>query len=435
MQLIEKGWRSRWGYLLVGFLLSLLLSTGLVSCHSPHSASGAADRAEVEFWTMQLQPQYTDYFNDLIQRFEQQHPTVKVRWVDVPWAAMQSKIIIAVAAKTAPDVVNLNPSFAAQLAEKNVWLDLDGKVPTEVQQQYLPNIWKASTLDGKTFGLPWYLTSRIAIYNQNLLKQVGWDSPPATFTELFQLSQALKQKLGKMGFFSTLVPEDSGEVLESFVQRGVSLVDAEGKAAFNTAKGREIFQSWVDLYRNGWVPQEVLTEGHRYAIELYQRGDSAIVTSSPEFFKAIAKNAPAIAQVSAPAAQITGETGKKNVAVMNLVIPKETDQPEAALQFALFVTNNENQLAFAKAANVLPSTQAALSDPYFSELPPEPTVLDRARLITAKQLQSAEVLIPAMREVKRLQKVIYENMQAAMLNKKTVEMAIADAERAWNEDL
>jgi putative chitobiose transport system substrate-binding protein len=45
-----------------------------------------------------------------------------VRWVDIPWADMQSKILTAVAAGTAPDVVNLNPDFAAQLASKNAWL-------------------------------------------------------------------------------------------------------------------------------------------------------------------------------------------------------------------------------------------------------------------------------------------------------------------------
>jgi putative chitobiose transport system substrate-binding protein len=32
-----------------------------------------------------------------------------------------------------------------------------------------------------------------------------------------------------------------------------------------------------------------------------------------------------------------------------------------------------------------------------------------------------------------LQKIIYDNLQAAMLNQKTVDQAIADAEKSWNE--
>ena len=59
----------------------------------------------------QLQPDFTDYFNQLITDYEAQNPDVKVRWVDVPWADMQSKILTAVTAGTAPDVVNLNPDF------------------------------------------------------------------------------------------------------------------------------------------------------------------------------------------------------------------------------------------------------------------------------------------------------------------------------------
>ena len=413
-----------------------VLLTWLVGCGPAQSPTATQPgQAEVEFWTMQLQPQYTDYFNQLIAQFEQQNPAIKVRWVDVPWAGMESKILTAVAANTAPDVVNLNPNFASQLAERGAWLTLDDKIPPEVRQQYLSNIWQASVLNQQTFGVPWYLTTRISIYNQDLLKQAGIEQPPATFQQLMRVAQPVHEKTGKFVFFATLVPGDSGEVLESLVQEGVSLVDADGKAAFNTPKTREILQNWVDLYKQGSIPKEVLTEGHRYAIDLYQRGDLAMVQSGPEFFKAISKNAPAIASVSVPAAQITGSTGKKNVAVMNLVIPKQSDQPEAALKFALFVTNNQNQLAFAKAANVLPSTAQALQDPYFSQLPANPTPLDQARVVSAQQLKDAQVLIPAMKNVKQLQKLIYENLQAAMLGQKSVDQAVNDAANAWNQGI
>ena len=413
-----------------------VLLTWMVGC-GPASQPTATQpgQAEVEFWTMQLQPQYTDYFNQLIAQFEQQNPAIKVRWVDVPWAGMESKILTSVAANTAPDVVNLNPNFASQLAERGAWLTLDDKIPPEVRQQYLPNIWQANVLNQQTFGVPWYLTTRISIYNQDLLQQAGIEQPPATFQQLVSLAPQVHKKTGKFAFFATLVPGDSGEVLESLVQEGVSLVEVDGKAAFNTPKTREIFQTWVDLYKQGWIPKEVLTEGHRYAIDLYQRGDLVMVQSGPEFFKTISKNAPAIAAVSAPAAQITGATGKKNVAVMNLVIPKQSDQPDAALKFALFVTNNQNQLAFAKAANVLPSTGKALQDPYFSQLPANPTPLDQARVVSAQQLKDAQVLIPAMKNVKQLQKLIYENLQAAMLGQKSVDQALNDAANAWNQGI
>ncbi len=415
-------------------LLGVVLSWMVTSCGGPAPGgnSSTSGKQEVEFWTMQLQPQFTDYFNQLIATFEQENPTLKVRWVDVPWAEMERKILTAVTGKTAPDVVNLNPNFASQLAERNAWLDLDAKLSAEAKSLYLPNIWQASTLNGKSFGIPWYLTTRVAIYNTELLKQAGVAKPPATYFELAQAAKQVKDKTGKSAFFATMVPADSGEVLESLVQMGVELVDAQGKAAFNTPKGKAAFQYWVDLYKNGALPKEVLTEGHRYAIDLYQRGDTAILASGAEFLNAIATNAPSIAKVSASAPQIVGETGKKNVAVMNLAIPKDTDVPEAAIKFALFVTNDVNQLAFAKAAKVLPSTVKALQDPYFTTSPADATAVDKARVISAKQMADSQVLIPAMKNLKQLQKAIYENLQAAMLGQKSVDDAINAAAQEWN---
>ena len=427
----SKTWKQLAILALLGFLLSWV-----VSCSIGNVGTGARQSTSatgIEFWTMQLQPQFTDYFKNLVQTFETENPGVKVTWVDVPWSAMQSKILTAVSAKTAPDVVNLNPDFASALAGRNAWLDLDAKVPDSVRSAYLPNIWKASTLNGKSFGIPWYLTTQVTIYNTDLLKQAGITKPPATYEELAQVAAQVKQKTGKYAFFITLVPEDSADVMESFVQMGVTLVDEQGKAAFNTPQGKAAFQYWVDLYKNGLLPREVLTQGHRHGIELYQAGETALLSTGAEFLQTIAKNAPAIAKVSATAPQVTGETGKKNVAVMNLVIPRNTDQADAALKFALFVTNNQNQLTFAKAADVLPSTVQALSNNYFKTPPADASPLEKARIVSANQLQQAEVLIPAMKDLNLLQASIYENLQAAMLGEKTVEQAVADAAGQWNQ--
>ncbi len=421
-------WR-RFGILaLLGLLLSLV-----ISCRPTPSSSKSP---ELEFWTMQLQPKFTNYFKQRIALFEAKNPGVKVHWVDIPWAAMENKILTAVSAKTAPDVVNLNPGFASQLASRNAWLELDSRVPEAVRQQYLPNIWKDSTLNNKSFGIPWYLTTRVTIYNKDLLQKAGVSKPPATYAELVQVAKQIKEKTGKYAFFITVVPEDSGEILESLVQMGVELVDAQGKAAFNTPKGKAAFQYWVDFYQQGLMPKEALTQGHRRAIELYQAGETALLSSGAEFMDAIAKNAPSIANVSGASQQITGETNKKNVAVMNLVIPRDTDQPDVALKFALFVTNTENQLAFAKEANVLPSTIEGLKEyRRFLTSDGKASPEQQARDISASQMQEAEVLIPTMKNLNKLQKVIYENLQAAMLGKKTVDQAVADAEMEWNSSL
>lgn len=430
---IVKRWRQFGIFALLGLLLSWVVSCTPNSAGNAGQSGAASGTAEVEFWTMQLEDKFADYFKQLIAQFEQANPDVKIRWVDVPWADMQSKILTAVSAGTAPDVVNLNPDFAAQLAGRNAWLTLDDRIPEAEKAKYLPNIWKASTLEGQSYGIPWYLSTSITVFNQNLLQQAGVTQPPSTYEDLAKVAKQVREKTGKYAFFTTVVPEDSAEVLQSMVQMGVTLLDDQGKAAFNTDAGQAAFQYWTDLYQQGLLPKEVLTQGHRRAIELYQTGETALLSTGPQFLNTIATNAPAVAQVSAVAAQISGPADRKSVAVMNLVIPRNTDQPDAALKFALFVTDDANQLTFAKAANVLPSTVAALQDPYFTQVSADAPAIDQARVISAKQMQQAEVLLPNQKDIKELQKIVYDNLQAAMLGEKPVEKALADAAADWDQ--
>ena len=390
---------------------------------------------------MQLKPNFTEYFADLNRNFEEQNELLTLRWIDISWSAMENKILTSISAKTAPDVVNLNPKFASQLATRNAWLDLESVVPPDVKATYLPKIWQASTIEvcqastcnEQTFGLPWYLTTTITIYNQELLSAAGIKQPPQNYSELAQAAKTIKEKTGKYAFFISFVPNDSGDVLESLVKMGVNLLDESGKAAFNTESGKAAFQYWVDLYQQKLLPPDVLTQGHRRGIELYQSGEIVILSSGAEFIESITNNAPTVAKVSGVAPQITGTTGKKNVAVMNLVIPRDSDKSEQALKYALYVTNTENQLAFAQESNVLPSTTKAVEQ-YIEDIEQQEqtNLAEEAKKISAAQLEDAEVLIPVTKDIHLLQKAIYENLQAAMLEEKTVEQAIQDAAAEWD---
>lgn len=409
-------------------LLGLVL-TGVVSCLK----SPTAQAPQLEFWTMQLQPKFNNYFKDAIGKFEATNPGIKVHWVDVPWSAMQGKIQAAMGAKTAPDVVNLNPDFAIQLAAKNAWLDLDSAMKKGESKDYLPRIWQAGTLDGKAFSFPWYLTTNVTIYNQELFTKAGIVKPPMTYQELAQAAKQIKEKTGKYAFFTTFSPEDSNDVLESLVQMGVQLVDPQGKAAFNTPAGVAAFKYWVDLYKQGLLPKESLTQGHQQGIQLYQAGETAMLSAGAPFIDTIAKNAPQIAKVSAVAPQISGQTGKKGVAVMNLVIPRSTKMPDAAIKFALFITNAANQLAFAQASDTLPSNTQAVTD-YKTKLGSsgDKSAIAQGKIISAEQLAQADVLIPPLKNLNLLKKAIYDNLQAAMLGEKTVEQAVTSAASTWD---
>ena len=396
---------------------------------------------QLEVWTLQLSPRFDPYLNELVEQWEVGNPDIDVRWTDIPWGAVEQKLLAAVFARTAPDVVNLNPKFAARLASRGGLLNLDEHVSPEERERYLEGAWQASTGPRGTFGIPWYLTSRITLVNGDLLAAAGYRQPPGRWQDLPAFAEAVKQATGRHALFVSVVPEDSTEILESFVQMGVKLLDEQKRAAFDTPAGRRAFAFWTDLYRRGLLPREVVSQGHRRAIELYQSGDLALLSTSAASLDSIRTNAPAVAARTQVAPPLTGPDGSTNVAVMNLVVLEQSDQPEEAVDFALFLTNPANQYDFAKASGTLPSAaeaMVALRQDVRQDrqrLTPDDDVTAQAlsaREASLGALENARVLVPADPEIKQLQAVIYNHLQQAMLGQLSPAEAVEAAAIAWN---
>ncbi len=396
---------------------------------------------QLEVWTLQLSPKFDAYMKGLVDQWEARNPDVDVRWTDIPWGAVEQKLLAAVFARTAPDVVNLNPKFAAKLASRGGLLDLDQHVSPEERERYLEGAWQASTGPMGTFGIPWYITSRVTLVNGELLDAAGYRQPPARWQDLPAFAKAVKNATGHHALFVSVVPEDSAEILESFVQMGVQLLDGQKQAAFNTPAGRRAFSFWTDLYRRGLLPREVVSQGHRRAIELYQSGDVALLSTSAAALNSIRINAPAVAARTRVAPPLTGPDGSANVAVMNLVVPEQSDQPEEAVDFALFLTNPANQYNFAKASGTLPSVDEAMvalkQDVRQDRKGLKPGDKTAAQALSAQEvslraLERGRVLVPADPEIKQLQAVIYNHLQRAMLGQLSPEEAVEAAAAAWN---
>jgi putative chitobiose transport system substrate-binding protein len=108
-----------------------------------------------------------------------------------------------------------------------------------------------------------------------------------------------------------------------------------------------------------------------------------------------------------------------------------------AVGFALYLTDAANQQRFAQQARVLPSSRAALmavERALEAEQPSDPqqALVRQARLQSAQALAQAEVLVPASPGVKRLQAILYTQLQRAMLGQISSDAALAEAERQWN---
>jgi len=425
---------------LKSILAAALVGMSVMGC-SPDQGASSRPR-QIQFWTLDLSPKFNDYLNGVISDWERQNPGYDVVWTDVPWGSVERKLLAAVFARTAPDVVNLNPLFAANLASKGGLQPLEPLLPDGAADNYLPLIWQAGRSAGPDgtdaqFAIPWYLTARITLANGDLLRRAGYQAPPRTWSEVPAYAEAVKRRTGRYALFVTAVPDDSAELLESLVQMGVTLLDARQRAAFNTPAGRQAFAFWTDLYRRGLLPREVVSQGYRRAIELFQSGELAQVGSGAEFLRSIQTNAPQVAAVTRPYPPLTGPSGEANVAVMTLAIPRQSRVAAPATRFALYLTNGANQARFAEQARVLPSSQGALlqvEDRLQGERPSSSgdQLVRQARLLSAQTLTSARVLVPASPGVKRLQAIVYTQLQRAMLGQISSDQALLEAERQWN---
>ena len=418
--------------LLVGLAAAGLATLGW-GCRQATPQAGT-----LQLWTLQLAPKFNPYMDAVIGRWEQDHPDVPVRWTDLPWGSVERKLLAAVFARTAPDVVNLNPPFAANLASKGGLTDLTPLLPADAPSRYLPSVWAAARdPQAGQIAIPWYLTVRLSLVNGELLRQAGIDEPPRRWQDVPAYARRVRERTGRYGLFVTVVPDDSAELLESLVQMGVTLLDDRQRAAFNTPEGRKAFAFWTDLYRDGLLPREVVSQGQRRAIELYQSGELALLASGAEFLRSIQTNAPRVAAVTTAEPPLTGADGTANVALMTLAVPRQSDQAAEAVQLALFLTNGENQARFAREARVLPSSTQALAvvrAELEAERPSDPGAaqIREARLLSAETLERARVLVPATPGVKRLQSIIYTQLQRAMLGQVSSDQALREAEEQWN---
>jgi len=419
-------------------LLVALLALSLAGCSSAIRGDSARrpEGREIRFWTLDLAPRFSPFIEDVIRRWQARHPGVTVRWTDVPWSSVERKLLASVFARTAPDLVNLNPPFAANLASKGGLADLSPLLPVDAQKRYLPGIWSAGRQGGLQFAIPWYLTTRVTMANSTLLRQAGYQAPPGRWEQVPAYAEAVKRRTGRYALFVTVVPDDSAELLESMVQMGVTLLDGRQRAAFDSPAGRRAFAFWTDLYRRGLLPREVISQGYRRAIELYQAGDLAQVATGAEFLRNLQTNAPGIAAQTRSWPPLRGRDGAVNVAVMNLVVPRQSQRASEAVDFALFLTDAANQLAFARQARVLPSSRQALAD-LERELKTRPAasqdaLVHQARRLAADSLAEARVLVPATPGIKRLQAIVYTQLQRAMLGEISSDAALTEARRQWD---
>ncbi len=416
--------------LIAGVVLSLFVG-GCSGEQKPVS-----DKITLEFWTLQLDT-FKTTLEPMFLAYEREHPNVRIRWVDVPFSEGPKRTLTAMMSGHTPDVINLNPDFSAILANRNALLNMNTALPQRIRDSYLPVAWQAATLNqpnGKqlAFGLPWYITSSVTIYNRQILQKAGYTAPPATFEALPDFAEAVRKKANAYGMMPVIA--EHGNFLKELQKIGVKLYDSQGRAVFATDKAMDHLAYFVDMYQQGWIPAEAITESHQAAVGRFQAGTLASLLIGPNFLKIVKENAPDIYKVTGVAPQFPEDSSVKDFALMVVVVPVKSAHPKEAVDFAAYITNATNQLALSQAAPVLPSVTSALQNPYFSQTN-STDLMAQGRSISAAQLLGARAAYQIRPNQNAINEIIDHYVQLAMLGKLSPPNALRQAQREINATL
>ncbi|WAU86472.1 sugar ABC transporter substrate-binding protein [Streptomyces sp. Qhu-G9] len=369
----------------------------LSACGFGGDDSGSTDASgkvegDITFQTWNLRANFKPYFEGLVADFEKKYPGTHVKWVDQPAEGYADKISADAAGGTLPDVVNVSPDLVAPLAKAGLALDLD-KAAAKYKKEYLPGAWASHEIPGMegTYAFPWYLNTGPLFYNKSLFEEAGLDAskPPKTYDELFDDALELADKSdGKVATLAN-VP-----TIEDFGRYGVELMNKEGTAfAFNDAKGVELLTRYKELYDAKALDSQALTATPESSGKKFLTGAVAMNPGSALDLGNFKKQAPNLYKNIGITDQITS-TGKVNMYVMGVMVNARTKQAPAAVAFAHFVTDAQNQMTFAKKVAIFPSTAGSLDDPYFTK--EDGTDETRVRVAAAKSLKNAVNYTPVL---------------------------------------
>lgn len=387
----------------------------------------------LEFWTISLQPFFNDYVNGLIASYERANPGVRVRWVDVQFAAVEQKLLAALAGGVPPDVVNLNTETTARLAERNALVDMDEAVPAQVRARYFEGLWRSGAVRGRTYALPWYVVPNVIAYNTAIYRRAGLNpsEPPQTEEEMIQHARTIKDRAKVYGFMPNL---DGVRLLHRFQENGLPILSADGKrAVFNSSEHVRYLARYVDLLKDDYFPEDTLRRGYLGATERYSAGQLGMLITGPQFLLRVKSDNPEVYAQTFVAAYPRGKGNTLHLATMTMAVPRSSRNAASAVDFALFVTNDENQLEFSRQVVVFPSTRRAAADPFFRRGGAGPE--DVARKVAAADLPYARDLSVIVPNAGDLFRVFREAVESAFYGKRTPKDALDWAVRQWNARL
>jgi len=179
-------------------LLVLTTSMLLAACGGISATGSTNSSQSITFWAAPNPPQQA-FWSGMAKQYMTQYADVKITVKAMSESpSSEAAIQAALAGGTGPTASeNIFTGFAGQLMNDQAIVPLDQMpgwndlITARHMNQSIAS-WKYS--DGHTYVLPIYTNAVLLAWRLDLLKQLGYDQPPRTYSQVMDLGTKLKQK-------------------------------------------------------------------------------------------------------------------------------------------------------------------------------------------------------------------------------------------------
>lgn len=366
--------------------------------------------------------------SQLIPGFEREHPGIKVEVQQIPWSAAHEKLLTAYVGDATPDIAMLGNTWVPEFVAIDALEPLDARVAQSTdasRNDYFPGIWNTNVVDGATYGIPWYVDTRVIFYRTDLLAAAGYNKMPTTWADWHAAMQKIKSRMTARQFPLLIPITEWPPPVILGLQAGSPILRDHGQyGAFHEAPFKKGFNFYVGLFHEGLAPALSGTEISNLYQE-FERGNIAMYISGPwqigEFTNRLPKGmqdkwmTAALPGMDGPGVSLAGGA--------SLSLFRASRHKPAAWLLMEYLSRPEVQLQFYKLTGDLPARRTSWQD----------TSLANNRYARAFREQLDRVVpTPQVPEWEQIATKVFEHGEEAVRGRKTVDQTLLELDRDVN---
>lgn len=297
------------------------------------------------------------YWADLVERYEADHPGVRIDVRVHSWSDVDREVKEMVDAGDPPDMAQIG-AYADYAAEGMLYKAGD-LLSIPVQADFLYQLTEAGQVNGVQYGMPFAASTRVLFYNKDLFAKAGI-TPPTTWDELAENAEALDAQGVKYPYALPLGPEEAqAETMQWLLSGDGGYTDLAGTYGIDSTENVETFS---------WLRDELVGEGltgpvapgkldRAKAFEAFAAGDVGMLNGHPSLMKMAREKGVKYGMVPTPGAD-GASSATLGVADWMMAFEKNGHRDQVG-DFLDFVYSEKNVLAFSREYDLLPVTGSA----------------------------------------------------------------------------